>query len=174
MSFWEKLKNWRNYLIGWLGGYSTEEVKMLRHICLREVEEKEKQIDKWIGAFDQAVQERNYIMRKRDEAKERNEKLEREFKAQTEWMNGEVESWKETARIFEDRWEKCVDGLRTVQAEIAYPAGMAYDDIKRIARESIVRQLGEGVYEYAKHFLTSDGRYIVAVSVAAEEGHVGQ
>lgn len=138
MNFWQKLKNWRNYVIGWLDGYSVEEVNMIEQIYREKVEEKEKQIDKWIGAFDGVVEERNALLNVNSEAK------------------------------------KCMDGLRTAQAEIAYPAGMAYDDIKRIARESIVRQLGEAVYPYAKHFLTSGGRYIVAVTVATEDGHGGK
>ena len=42
MNFWKKLKNWRNYLIHWLGGYSEAEYKAaeLRAEKLREENER--------------------------------------------------------------------------------------------------------------------------------------
>ena len=151
MSFWEKLKNWRNYLIGWLGGYSAEEVKMMKHMCRAEEE-------KMIAENSASEREEIRMMWERE-----NEKL----AAENAKLAKERNDLLREAR-------RCMEGLRTAHAEIAYPAGMAYDDIKRIARESIVRQLGEAVYPYAKHFVTSDGRYIVAVTVATEDGHGGK
>lgn len=138
MSFWEKLKNWKNYVIGWLGGYSAEEVKMIELTYRKKVEAKGTQIHKWICVIEKVAQERNDIMRQRDEKR------------------------------------KCVEGLRTAQAEEDYPVGVDYDAIKYVNKDSIVRQLGEAVYPYAQHFYLPDGRYIVAVTVATEGEHGGE
>lgn len=122
MSFWMKVKNWRNYLIGWLGGYSQEEMNVERAMYSKDTHKLSERIV--------LLQNRCYNLRSRIEK---------------------------------------LDGI-TAQAEITYPAGMAYDDIKRIARESIVRQLGEAVYPYAQHFYLPDGRYIVTVQVSTADG----
>lgn len=57
--------------------------------------------------------------------------------------------------------------LRTVESYITIDSALGYTEGNVIAesKQQTYYQLGKAVYPYAKHFITSDGKYIATVNV---------
>lgn len=69
---------------------------------------------------------------------------------------------------WEARYGKMKKSIKTVRVEVPTvnygPDASNFDMLKAKARAEIVKQLGEAIYPYAKHVVTENGKYIVAVS----------
>lgn len=137
MTFWKKLKNWKNWLIGKLGGKSKAE---------------------YDGKCKELRDVKNELSAARKKLHDQFEEMVLIERYHDEWY---------------DKYAALSKGIKTAQAEVRVvnygPGGQNFDQLKSHARKEIIRQLGEAVYEYAKHTVTDTGDYIVDVNILAND-----
>lgn len=137
MTFWKKLRNWKNWLIGKLGGKSKAEY------------------DGKCKELDDVKNELSAARKKLHDQFEEMVLLERHH---DEWY---------------DKYTAMAKRIKTAQAEICVinygPDGQSFNLLKTHARKEIIRQLGEAVYEYARHTVTDTDDYIVDVNILTND-----
>lgn len=68
---------------------------------------------------------------------------------------------------YEEGKSEASKSLTTAQSELRLSEHITFtaDDVIERGKNFVIRQLGEAVYPYAKHFITKDGVYIASVEV---------